>query len=97
MDDKLINKLVNYISILEGQIRRIKEEYYSPDAVRAKEKYFRDHNYSYRKEIKELKAQLKESESKYSDFVEGAMTDYSQKDAEIRRLKDILDYLQEQY
>ena len=54
---KMETKLINYISMLEEEIKRIKNEWYSPNSVGDKEKYFRDHLQKYREEIKELKAE----------------------------------------
>ena len=59
-------KLINYISMLEEEIKRIKNEWYSPNSVGDKEKYFRDHLQKYREEIKELKAELKDAKYYYS-------------------------------
>ena len=56
---KMETKLINYISMLEEEIKRIKNEWYSPNSVGDKEKYFRDHLQKYREEIKELKADYK--------------------------------------
>jgi len=71
-------KLINYISMLEEEIKRIKNERYSPNSVGDKEKYFRDHLQKYREEIKELKERVKERYSfKYVEELK----------AEVRSLK----------
>ena len=63
-------KLINYISMLEKEIERIKEEYYSPDQVRAKEKYFRDETRKYRAEIKGLEDALNKRCKNYREEIE---------------------------
>ena len=63
------DKLINYISMLEEEIKRIKEEYYSPEQVRSKEKYFRDETWKYRVKIKELKDKLERQRSELIDEI----------------------------
>ena len=82
----MVEKLINYISMLEKEIEWIKEEYYSPDQVRAKEKYFRDETWKYRVEIKRLKEEDAESMGWIEQYKSGCENYRS----EIKRLKSII-------
>ena len=84
---KMETKLINYISMLEEEIKRIKNEWYSPNSVGDKEKYFRDHLQKYRVEIKELKAEIKEDADSFSTEVECLKAEYGGLQAENDKLK----------
>ena len=87
------DKLINYISMLEEEIKRIKEKYYSPESVGQKEKYFRDHNYKYRVEIKELKAENERLKAEIEELKReknGISGTCIKRGAEIIELKDEL-------